>query len=92
MMSAGDRLAWGRPHSTDDVMLKPVKSLEQGKQTAICSAEDNILVDDSWTLSAFRAFHEMRAGRPPFALDRKEDEQHTESPASVRRGASWLPR
>lgn len=87
MILARDRLAWGRPRSTDDI-----KSLEQGKQTAICSAEDDIVVDNSWTLSAFRAFHEMRAGRPPFDLDRKEGEQHAESLASVRGRASWLPR
>lgn len=87
MILARDGLAWGRPRTTDDV-----KSFEQGKQTAICSAEDGISVDSSWTLPAFRAFHEMRAGRPPFALDRKEDEHRTESPTSVKSRASWLPR
>ena len=53
------------------------------------------VVDESWTPAAFRAFHEMRAGRPlsTVVLEEAEEEQQNGGPLrGVRRLASRLTR
>lgn len=52
-------LAWGQPSRVAVVDRTHVNS-------RFCSSDDNEIDvgDDSWTPAAFRAFHEMRAGRP----------------------------
>ena len=68
---------------------------EGGAEEATDYPKDRV-VDDSWTHAAFRAFHEMRAGRPLSALvldEEDEEEQDEQGPLSGVRGlASRLTR
>lgn len=58
------------------------------------------VLDSSWTLAAFSAFHEMRAGRPPSQVDGGDVEEESDAGgdggagplAGVRRFASSFQR
>lgn len=96
-------LAWGHGgglgHSSNQVEMDPNRpSLSRGGGAVEGTDYSNDrMVDDSWTHAAFKAFHEMRAGRPlsTLVLDEEEEdeEQNEQGPlVAVRRLASRLTR
>lgn len=97
-------LAWGRRglgSSSSNFEVDPnrpsrIGGGKGGAEEATDYPKDRV-VDDSWTHAAFRAFHEMRAGRPLSTLvvgeEDEEEEQDEQGPLSgVRRLASRLTR
>lgn len=60
----------------------PVTSLSPSRSAPDAAYPNPAVVDDSWTKPAFKAFHEMRAGRAPRAAEEEED-QGQEEPSAV---------
>lgn len=104
-------LAWGRrglgSSSSSQVEVDPNRPPRSGAAAAggggggvaeeATDYPKDRVVDDSWTHAAFRAFHEMRAGRPLSTLvldeEDEEEEQDEQGPLrGVRRLASRLTR
>lgn len=93
-------LAWGqrRLNNSNQVKLDPKHPLgtrsPEGSEEKYESYPDDQVVDASWTHAAFRAFHEMRAGRPLSAEIEEvaEEDDHAGPLGGVVRLATRLSR
>ncbi|CAM9689900.1 unnamed protein product [Scytosiphon promiscuus] len=78
---------WGQERSQDDVLPRAAGAANpQDEGRAAGAASQKQVLDNSWTHAAFRAFHEMRAGRPLSEVDGSGGEEEPDAGRGVGAG------